>query len=155
MALERNDVVVTREGSLVLRFYSDGSQLRVGANSRVQINESAGERDIEVFGGRLWARVVSWKERPVRFRTGRTIAAVRGTELAIESTDDTMTLSALEGKVEVENDDGSVMVGGGQTAVSAPGTAPTLGVVVRPQDAGRGPVGALLRAGALPTASGW
>ncbi|MDH3819243.1 MAG: FecR domain-containing protein, partial [Myxococcales bacterium] len=135
MALQRNDVVVTREGSLVLRFYSDGSSLRVGANSRVQINESAGERDIEVFGGRLWARVVSWKERPVRFRTGRTIAAVRGTELAIEFADDTTVLSALEGKVHVENDDGSVMVEGGQSAVVEPGKGPQLRTVVRPQDA--------------------
>jgi tetratricopeptide (TPR) repeat protein len=135
MALQRNDLVVTREGSLVLRFYSDGSQLRVGANSRVQINESAGERDIEVFGGRLWARVVSWRERPVRFRSGSTIAAVRGTELAIEFVDDTTVLSALEGQVQVENDDGSVMVGGGQSVVSGPGKAPALQVVVRPQDA--------------------
>jgi len=135
MALQRNDVVVTREGSLVLRFYSDGSQLRVGANSRVQINESAGERDIEVFGGRLWARVVSWKERPVRFRSGSTIAAVRGTELAIEFVDDTTVLSALEGQVQVENDDGSVMVGGGQSAVVEPGKGPQLRTIVRPQDA--------------------
>jgi tetratricopeptide (TPR) repeat protein len=135
MALHRNDVVVTREGSLVLRFYSDGSSLRVGSNSRVQINESAGERDIEVFGGRLWARIVSWKEQPVRFRTGRTIAAVRGTELAIEFADDTTILSALEGKVEVQNDDGSVMVGRGQSVLSEPGKAPTLQVVARPQNA--------------------
>ena len=135
MALERNDVVVTRDGSLVLRFYSDGSQLRVGSNSRVQINESAGERDIEVFGGRLWARVVSWKERPVRFRTGRTIAAVRGTELAIEYAEETTVVSALEGKVLTENDDGSVTLAGGQSAVVEPGKAPQLRTVVRPQDA--------------------
>jgi tetratricopeptide (TPR) repeat protein len=135
MALQRNDVVVTREGSLVLRFYSDGSQLRVGPNSRVQINESAGERDIEVFGGRLWARVVSWKERPARFRTGRTIAAVRGTELAIEYVDEIAVVSALEGKVLTENDDGSLMLGGGQSAVIEPGKGPQLRTVVRPQDA--------------------
>jgi ferric-dicitrate binding protein FerR (iron transport regulator) len=135
MALQRNDVVVTREGSLVLRFYSDGSQLRVGSNSRVQINESAGERDIEVFGGRLWARIVSWKERPARFRTGRTIAAVRGTELAIEYSEETAVVSALEGQVEVGNDDGSVMVGGGQSAVVEAGKGPQLRTIVRPQDA--------------------
>jgi tetratricopeptide (TPR) repeat protein len=135
MALERNDVVVTREGSLVLRFYSDGSQLRVGSNSRVQINESAGERDIEVFGGRLWARIVSWKENPARFRTGRTIAAVRGTELAIDYDEETAVVSALEGKVEVGNDDGSVMVDGGQSAVVEQGQGPQLRTIVRPQDA--------------------
>jgi tetratricopeptide (TPR) repeat protein len=135
MALHRNDVVVTRDGSLVLRFYSDGSQLRVGSKSRVQINESAGERDIEVFGGRLWARVVSWKERPVRFRSGSTIAAVRGTELAIEFDEETTVVSVLEGQVMTENDEGSLMVNPGQTAVSTPGTAPSVRVTVRPQDA--------------------
>jgi tetratricopeptide (TPR) repeat protein len=134
MALQRNDVVVTRDGTLVLRFYSDGSQLRVGANSRVQINESAGERDIEVFGGRLWARVVSWKERPVRFRSGSTIAAVRGTELAIDAGDEATVVSVLEGQVETSNDQGSLMVGPGQSAAVQPGQAPTMRTVVRPQD---------------------
>jgi tetratricopeptide (TPR) repeat protein len=134
MALQRNDVVVTRDGTLVLRFYSDGSQLRVGANSRVQINESAGERDIEVFGGRLWARVVSWKERPVRFRSGSTIAAVRGTELAIDADGDTTVVSVLEGQVDTSNDEGSVTLGPGQSAAVEPGKAPAMQVVVRPQD---------------------
>ncbi len=135
MALERNDIVVTREGSLVLRFYSDGSQLRVGADSRVQINESAGERDIEVFAGRLWARVVSWRESPVRFKSGSTIAAVRGTEVAIDYDGETTVLSALEGKVELQNDEGTLMVEGGQTAAAAPGAAPAMRVAVRPNNA--------------------
>jgi tetratricopeptide (TPR) repeat protein len=135
LALERNDIVVTRNGTLVVRFYSDGSQLRIGANSRVQLDESAGERNIEVFAGRLWARVVSWKERPVRFKTGRTIAAVRGTELAVAYDDDTSVVSVLEGEVLSENDDGSQVVGPGQSAVAAPGDGPVLRVVARPQDA--------------------
>jgi tetratricopeptide (TPR) repeat protein len=134
MALQRNDVVVTRDGSLVLRFYSDGSSLRVGPNSRIQINESAGERDIEVFGGRLWARVVSWKERPMRFRTGRTIAAVRGTELAIDFDEETTLVSVLEGEVFTENDEGSLTVSPGEMAVVEPGKAPAMRVVARPQD---------------------
>ena len=45
LALERNDIVVTRNGTVVVRFYSDASQLRIGADSQVQINESAGERE--------------------------------------------------------------------------------------------------------------
>ena len=55
MELERDDTVVTRRGTAAIRFSSDGSQLRVAPDSRVQINESAGDRDIEVFFGRLWA----------------------------------------------------------------------------------------------------
>jgi tetratricopeptide (TPR) repeat protein len=135
MELERNDIVVTRMGSSVVRFSTDGSQLRIGPNSRVQINETAGERGIEVFFGKLWARIVAWRERPVRFKTGATIAAVRGTELAIDFDEETTLLSVLEGEVMTENPAGSLTVGGGQSAMVAPGQAPALRVLARPQDA--------------------
>ena len=82
MALERNDIVVTKRGRATVRFASDGTVLRVGPDSRVQVDETAAERDVTVFFGRLWAHVVRWKERPTRFTTSGTIAAVRGTELS-------------------------------------------------------------------------
>jgi tetratricopeptide (TPR) repeat protein len=135
MALEANDLVVTRSGSVVVRFYSDASQLRIGPDSRVQINESAGQRDVEVFAGRLWARVVNWRDRQTRVKTGSTIAAVRGTEFAVDFDGDTTTVQTLEGAVEVANDKGSLTVSGGQAAVVAPGQAPVMRVMVRPQDA--------------------
>jgi Flp pilus assembly protein TadD len=135
MALERNDMVVTRWGTAVVRFSSDGSQLRIAADSRVQINESAGQRDIEVFLGKLWARIVAWRDRPVRFKTGSTIAAVRGTELALDFDGDKALLSVLEGEVMAENPEGSLLVEGGRTAMAAEGQAPAFQVVVRPQDA--------------------
>jgi tetratricopeptide (TPR) repeat protein len=135
LALERNDIVVTRNGTVVVRFYSDSSQLRIGADSRVQLNESAGERDIEVFTGRLWARIVSWREQPTRFKTGRTIAAVRGTEIAVAYEGETSVVSVLEGEVQSENEDGSQTVGPGQSAVAAPGGPPVLQALAKPQDA--------------------
>ena len=64
MALELNDIVVTKRGRASVRFLSDGTVLRIGPDSRVQVNESATQRDITVFFGRLWAHVVRWKERP-------------------------------------------------------------------------------------------
>ncbi|HSF13948.1 MAG TPA: FecR family protein, partial [Vicinamibacteria bacterium] len=81
MPLQLNDIVVTQKGRATVRFHSDGTVLRIGPDSRVQINESATERDITVFLGRIWAHVVRWQDRTTRFRSGSTIAAVRGTEV--------------------------------------------------------------------------
>jgi tetratricopeptide (TPR) repeat protein len=137
MALERDDIVVTKRGRASLRFESDGTVVRVGPDSRVQVNESATQRDITVFFGRLWAHVVRWKERPTRFATSGTIAAVRGTEvsLAVEADGDRTQLAVLEGLVHAENDAGSLELSGGQSATARKGTAPARGVAVRPKDA--------------------
>lgn len=137
LPLHLNDIVVTREGRATVRFHSDGTVLRIGPESRVQINETAKERQISVFFGRLWAHVVRWKERPTRFSSSSTIAAVRGTELslAVVVDGDETQLSVLEGRVQAENDAGSLVLEGGQVAVSRKGRAPALSVRVRPRDA--------------------
>ena len=83
MPLQLNDILVTRQGRASVRFHSDGTVLRVGPESRVQIDENATERDIKLFFGRIWAHVIRWKERPTRFSSGSTIAAIRGTELSL------------------------------------------------------------------------
>ena len=99
MPLQLNDILVTRQGRASVRFLSDGTVLRVGPESRVQIDESAKERDIKLFFGRVWAHVIRWKERPTRFSSGSTIAAIRGTELslAVASDGNETQLSVLEG----------------------------------------------------------
>src|SRR3989304_3752965 len=137
MPLHLNDILVTRQGRASVRFHSDGTVVRIGPNSRVQIDESATERDVTVFFGRLWAHVVRSQERLSRFQTSSTIAAIRGTELSlgVAVDGDETELSVLEGQVEAETDAGRLMLTGGQTAVGRRGTAPTLGVRVRPQDA--------------------
>jgi tetratricopeptide (TPR) repeat protein len=137
MALELNDIVLTKRGRAAVRFESDGTVLRIGPDSRVQVNESAAERDISVFFGRLWAHVVRWRERPTRFATSGTIAAVRGTELsmAVETDGDRTQLAVLEGKVLAENDAGKLEVTGGQVAAARKGVAPARTVQVRPKDA--------------------
>ena len=130
-------------------FMSDGAVVRIGPDSRVQIDETAKERDITLFFGRLWAHVVRFKERPTRFKSGSTIAAIRGTEisLAVAVDGDETQLSVLEGRVLAETDAGSLPLEGGQTAVGRKGKAPILSIKVRPQDAVQ--LGALLPAGPL------
>ena len=139
MPLLRNDVVVTRRGRATVRFGSDGTVLRIGPESRVEIDESAAQRDVKVFFGRLWAHVVRWRERPTRFESSGTIAAIRGTEInfAVESDGDQTTLAVIEGKVTAENEAGRLELEGGQVATARKGQAPSLSVQVRPRDAVR------------------
>jgi tetratricopeptide (TPR) repeat protein len=137
MPLQRDDIVVTKRGRASVRFRSDGTVLRIGPDSRVQINESATERDVTVFFGRLWAHVVRWRERTSRFASSSTIAAIRGTEaiLDVAVDGDETQVAVLEGHVETETDAGSLTLEGGQVAVGRKGTAPAVSVRVRPLDA--------------------
>ena len=138
MPLQLNDILVTRQGRATVRFDADGTVMRIGPESRVQIDENATERDIKLFFGRIWAHVIRWKERPTRFSSGSTIAAIRGTELslAVASDGNETQLAVLEGRVEAKTDTGNpITLQGGQTATGAKGRAAALGTRVRPQDA--------------------
>ena len=137
MPLELDDIIVTRDGRATVRFLNDGTVLRIGPDSRVQINESAGQRDVTVFFGRLWAHVVKFKEQTTRFATSSTIAAIRGTEisLGVAVDGDETQLSVLEGQVEAQTDAGSLMVEGGQTVSGKKGKAPARSFGVKPADA--------------------
>ncbi len=136
LPLQLDDVVVTKRGRATVRFGSDGTVLRVGPDSRVQVNESATERGITVFLGRVWAHVVRWRERPTRFESGSTIAAIRGTELAFAVEGDETRVAVLEGQVQAKTDAGQIDLRGGQVAVGRKGKAPSL-LQVRPLDAVR------------------
>ena len=158
MPLQLNDIVVTKRGRASVRFHSDGTVLRIGPDTRVQVNESAKDRDIQVFFGKVWAHVVRWKERPTRFISSSTIAAMRGTELSFAVDGDETRLSVLEGRVLAENDAGSLTLAVGQSGVAVKGKAPQ-SLQVRPQDAVQWalyyPPVLYLTAGDLGEGSGW
>ena len=137
MPLQLGDIVVTKEGRASVRFQDDGTVLRIGPDSRVQIDESAKERDIKLFFGRIWAHVIRWKERPTRFSSGSTIAAIRGTELSmgVAVDGDETQLSVMEGRVHAQTDAGGLDLEAGQVAVAGKGRAPALSLRVRPLDA--------------------
>ena len=78
LPLFSGDLVRTREGRATLRF-SDRSELRLQPQTHLSVSVGMQERSIEVFAGKLWARIQRWREANTRFRTGGTIAAIRGT----------------------------------------------------------------------------
>ena len=121
LPLQLEDVVLTKRGRATVRFLSDGTVLRVGPDTRVQVNESATERGISVFFGRVWAHVVRWRERPTRFESGSTIAAIRGTEIAFAVDGEQTQVAVLEGQVHTQTDAGQLELSGGQVAVGQQG----------------------------------
>ncbi len=123
-------------------------RLRTGVNSRVAIRWSdqcviafgaSTELEIEpppspeaLAGLRLIRGVVSFlhRDKPGRMRvlTRGAVAGVEGTEfvLAVSSTDSTerTTLSVIDGKVRLGNEQGALVVGNGEQAVIETGRAP-------------------------------
>jgi tetratricopeptide (TPR) repeat protein/opacity protein-like surface antigen len=137
MALLAKDVVVTRHGRATVRFRSDGSMLRIGPDSRVEIDERAKKREVTLFFGRVWAHVVRAQERLTRFKSRGTIAAIRGTEISLgmAADGDETVLAVIEGTVDAQNDAGMLTLAGGQAAVSKAGSKPALAARVSPRDA--------------------
>jgi hypothetical protein len=121
------DIIRTgADGAAILNF-PDGSQLRLRANSAIRIRQlgPAGNPErVSLEGGRAWARVT--RGRRSRFEAGRSVAGVRSTEFDLQlAPDGEATLTVAEGEVRFSNEDGSVLVRGGQQSVARPGQAPT------------------------------
>jgi len=123
-------------GSLAILF-ADQTQIRVGRNSTLIVNEVASANrptELELPAGNIWARA-SRGGSGVEVKTPAAVAAIRGTDwsLAVDGSGKT-ALVVLEGVVELTNPQGSVTVRQGEGAVAAIGQAPTKFVLVRPDD---------------------
>jgi tetratricopeptide (TPR) repeat protein len=134
--LVQDDLIVTREGRAVVRF-ADSTLLRIAPGSRIEVSQTREERSIRLLAGRLWALVAPRQDRQTNFRSGGTIAAVRGTELTVAVEADQTLLSVLEGEVHAESGGSGLTLAGGQSAVAEEGKAPVLSLVARPRDAVR------------------
>jgi predicted Zn-dependent protease len=124
-------------GNLAILF-SDQTQIRVGRNSTLTVNEIAGggsgTTQINLQAGNIWARA-SRGGTGVDVRTPAAVAAIRGTDwsLSVDGSGKT-SLIVLEGVVELSNPQGSVMVRQGEGAVASIGQAPTKFVLVNSND---------------------
>jgi hypothetical protein len=108
--LKDGDIVTTRRGSATITFL-DGSEIKLRRNSKISVSQRGNRRDIEVFAGNLWSRVVSWKEGLTRFRTGTTIAAIRGTTIEwTVSPDETVGVGVESGRIELTDERAGLFV---------------------------------------------
>jgi tetratricopeptide (TPR) repeat protein len=142
-ALSPGEVVRTRAGSRVAIQLLDKSQLKVNANSHLELKQVAPpvrkvgmevlQTLLRLLSGEVWVR--SYVE-PFKIETKAAAATIRGTELnlAIEPAEATR-LTVVEGVVEFRNPQGSVFVAAKEQAIAKPGEAPRKVVIINPRDA--------------------
>jgi tetratricopeptide (TPR) repeat protein len=123
-------------GNLAILFV-DQTQIRVGRNSTLVVNEVAsrqGDTKLELQSGTVWARAARGGSG-VDVKTPAAVAAIRGTDwsLSVDASGKT-SLVVLEGVVELKNAQGAVIVRQGEGAVAAIGQAPTKFVLVNSND---------------------
>lgn len=124
-------------GNLAILF-ADQTQIRVGRNSTLTVNEVAsssnGTTDLTLQAGTIWARAARGGSG-VDVKTPAAVAAIRGTDwsLSVDGSGKT-ALVVLEGVVELRNAQGSVTVHQGEGAVASIGQAPTKYILVNSND---------------------
>ncbi|HEV2558339.1 MAG TPA: tetratricopeptide repeat protein [Microvirga sp.] len=123
-------------GNLAILF-ADQTQIRVGRNSNLVVNEVAGARSeatqLDLQSGQVWARA-SRGGTGVDVKTPAATAAIRGTDWSLSVDGPKTSLIVLEGVVELKNPQGSVTVRQGEGAVATIGQAPTKFVLVNSND---------------------
>lgn len=126
-SLYANDVVQTASDGNASLLLTDGSQLRLGGNTKVEVTartQVKGGRQsfFRALSGEIFARLKPGSAAPSR----TAIVGVRGTLVHLQVSDDgTTTLTVLEGSVDFFNEFGSVTVNAGQQSTAALGQAPT------------------------------
>lgn len=140
------DVVKTGLGSRVAILLADESQIKVNANSSLEIKQIGPppgrpvpaalgllQTILNLLSGEIWIRS---RVEPLEIRTPAATATIRGTELnlAIRPADESR-LAVLEGVVEFHNPRGSVLVAAREQATARVGEAPRKTVLVNPLDA--------------------
>jgi tetratricopeptide (TPR) repeat protein len=111
------------------------SVLRLSANTTIILEGIQEERVSVVNLLKGLAHFFSRGPRSLEVRTPFTVAGVRGTEFFVGVETDKTLLTIYEGTVVASNQDGSLTLTGGQSAVAERGKAPVMRVVARPRDA--------------------
>ena len=131
------DTLRTNEiGNLAILF-NDQTQIRVGRNSTLTVNDvaggTAGTTQLSLTGGNIWARAARGGSG-VDVKTPAAVAAIRGTDWSLSVDGSRTSLIVLEGVVELSNAQGSVTVRQGEGAVASLGQAPTKFVLTNSND---------------------
>lgn len=149
LALQPGDVMLTAANARAAILLSDGTQLKLAANSTVQLKQVSTQRPgkvtpvaagplrtvLQFFLGEGWLRSVGPADA-LQIEFPSATAATRGTEFALTvAPDGAAVLSVLDGLVRVANPQGAVLVAQGEQATAQVGQAPAKRVLVNPLDA--------------------
>ncbi|MCU0807238.1 MAG: FecR family protein, partial [Candidatus Contendobacter sp.] len=126
-ALAAGEVVRTGVGSRVAVLLANGSQLKLNANSQLELKRMAPPSEgllptttevlrsvLRVLNGEIWVRNGG---EPLDIQTVPATASIRGTEFTLAAgPEDTARLAVLAGLVEFSNPQGSVLVAANEQA---------------------------------------
>ena len=145
--LTPGDTVRTGEGSRMAIQLSNGAQIKLNANSRLEFKQIAPPVEegffstatqvlqnlLRILSGEVWVRSGG---EPLEIETVYATATVRGTEfnLAMEP-GDLARLTVLTGLIEFRNPQGSVLVAANEQATAKRDEAPRKTVLLNPIDA--------------------
>jgi transmembrane sensor len=102
--------LVTGAGETVTTRLEDGTVVRLGPESRLQVMKSVGEREVWLTG-RAYFAVAKDSTRPFRVRTHAGEALVLGTRFDLEARDRKLQVVVMEGRVAVSARGATVQVG--------------------------------------------
>lgn len=144
-ALAAGEVVRTGAGSRVAVLLANGSQLKLNANSQLELKRIAPPSEgllpttqmlqsvLRVLNGEIWVRNGG---EPLDIQTVPATASIRGTEFTLAAgPGDAARLAVLDGLVEFSNPQGSVLVAANEQATVKLGEAPRKTVLLNPLDA--------------------
>ncbi len=149
LALQAGDVIRTGAGARAALLLTDGTQLKLAANSTLQLKQVSPRRPgkvtpvaagglrtvLQFFVGESWLRSTAPADQ-LEIETPSASVATKGTELALAVAPDGGTvLSVVDGLVRVANPRGAVLVAQGEQATAQVGQAPTKRVLLNPLDA--------------------
>ena len=150
--LAQGNFVRTADASRMAVLLTDQTQIRLAANSMIQIKQVGDNHDrgtiLKQSAGRSWTQskninapsafiqsVASNVPNRLIVETPSALAAIRGTdwEMVVDE-DGTSTLTVLSGEVLLSNDQGSVSVGAGEQGQAKIGVAPVKRILQNPRD---------------------
>lgn len=94
-------VYITDVGQIQKQVLSDGSELTLGANSRVSVEFTRSQRKIVMERGEVFFEVSKDAKRPFVVAAGNGLVRAVGTAFNINRRDQSVTVSVVEGVVEV------------------------------------------------------
>jgi len=136
--LAQGNFVRTGDSSRMGVLLADQTQVRLAANSMIQIKQVGDGRDrgtvINQSAGRTWSQSKS-VPKTLTIETPSALAAIRGTdwELVVDE-EGTATLTVLSGEVQLSNEQGSVSVAAGEQGRAQKGMAPVKRVLTNPRE---------------------
>jgi len=150
--LAQGNFVRTGDASRMAVLLADQTQIRLAANSMIQIKQVGDNRDrgtiLRQSAGRSWTQSKN-VDAPAAFiqgmadktpnrlmvETPSALAAIRGTdwEMVVDE-DGTSTMTVLSGVVLLSNEQGSVSVGAGEQGQAKVGVAPVKRLLQNPRD---------------------